>query len=155
MIHYSLRCEEQEHGFDGWFRSSADFDRQAEAGLVACPSCGSTRIAKALMRPAVASGREPGRETLEPASARLPDMAASGPPAEMAEMMQRMQEFARTVRANAEHVGPRFAEEARKIHYGESAERQIYGEASGQDVRSLLEEGIAAIPLPPLPEDKN
>jgi hypothetical protein len=81
-------------------------------------------------------------------------MVAGAPP-EMAERLARLQDLAREVRAKADYVGPEFAEEARRIHYGEAEERQIYGEASGRDVHALLEEGITALPLPPLPEDKN
>ncbi|WP_062113049.1 DUF1178 family protein [Aureimonas sp. AU40] len=148
MIHYSLRCEPAGHGFDGWFRSGTDFEAQAARGLLECPICGSADVAKALMRPAVS--------TSERAVAPLREGTAMvGAPPEMAEMVSRLQEMAREVRAKADYVGAGFADEARRIHYGEVEERQIYGEASNRDVHALLEEGIAAIPLPPLPEDKN
>ena len=136
MIKFALRCEPEGHGFDGWFRSSDDFERQTEAGLVSCPSCGSAAVGKSLMRPAVATRQGPSE-------------------AEAAGMMARLQELSRAVRAKGEDVGPAFAEEARKIHYGESEARQIFGEASLPDVKGLVEEGIAVMPLPPLPEDKN
>ena len=145
MIHYALRCEPEGHPFDGWFRSGADFDAQAERGLLECPACGSPAVAKALMRPAVAVSA--GASGLTEAVAR--------PPAEMVALYRQMQEMAREVRAKADYVGPNFAEEARRIHYGESEERRIYGEATPPQVRGLLEEGIAALPLPALPEDKN
>lgn len=145
MIHYSLRCEPAGHGFDGWFRSSADFEAQAARGFLECPVCGATVVSKALMRPAVSTSESRPAE----------GAAAAGVPSEVAEAMARLQELAREVRAKADYVGNEFAEEARRIHYGEAEERQIYGEASGGDVRALMEEGITAIPLPPLPEDKN
>lgn len=148
MIHFSLRCEPAGHGFDGWFRSSADFEAQAARGFLECPVCGAKDVAKALMRPAVSTSE---RALSRPAEGA----AAVGVPSEVAEAMARLQELAREVRAKADYVGNDFAEEARRIHYGEAEERQIYGEASGGDVRALMEEGITAIPLPPLPEDTN
>ncbi|KQT44364.1 hypothetical protein ASG43_13490 [Aureimonas sp. Leaf454] len=137
MIHFALRCEAAAHDFDGWFRSGEDFEGQVSRGLVTCPVCGSTEIAKALMRPAVSGTRD------------------ERSPAEASRMMAALRAMSREVRANADYVGPAFAEEARKIHYGEADERRIYGEASPVEVKGLMEEGIAALPLPPLPEDKN
>ena len=148
MIHYSLRCEPAGHGFDGWFRSGADFEAQAARGLLECPVCGAKHVSKALMRPAVSTSERALSRPVESA-------AAAGVPSEVAEAMARLRELAREVRAKADYVGQDFAEEARRIHYGEAEERQIYGEASGGDVRALMEEGITAIPLPPLPEDTN
>ena len=136
MIKFALRCEPEGHGFDGWFRSSADFERQTEAGLVACPSCGSAAVGKSLMRPAVSTRQGPSE-------------------AEAAAVIAKLHEIGRAVRAKGEDVGPAFAEEARRIHYGETPQRQIFGEASLPDVKGLVEEGIAVMPLPPLPEDKN
>ena len=146
MIRYALRCESEGHEFDGWFRSSAEFDRQVAADFLECPVCGSTDVVKALMRPAVAAS--------DRATACETSMTVANPP-ELAELYRKMQEVARDVRAKADYVGPAFAEEARRIHHGEAKERQIYGEATGTEVRSLLEDGIAAVPLPPLPEDQN
>ncbi|GGE13236.1 hypothetical protein GCM10011390_35390 [Aureimonas endophytica] len=139
MITYSLRCEPADHAFDGWFRSSEDFERQRQLKLVACPACGSSEVHKGLMAPAVSGTRE----------------AAPAPSADAAAALARLQDLAREMRARSEYVGPRFAEEARRIHYGESQARGIYGEATPPEVKSLAEEGIAALPLPPLPEDKN
>jgi hypothetical protein len=150
VISFALRCEPHGHGFDGWFRSGDDFETQADKGLVECPVCGSTEIAKALMRPsigkgAIASGEE---HTPVPAGGGYANVEA-------AKAFVRLQAMARELRAKADYVGPRFAEEARRIHYGESEARQIYGEASPAEVKGLGEEGIAALPLPALPEDKN
>lgn len=149
MIHYQLRCTPASHAFDGWFRSSDDFDRQCDAGLVACPACGTTSVEKALMRPAV-SGIGTQVERSEPAG----DAVASGPvPAEFVKAVRRLQKISRTLRAKADYVGTTFAEEARRIHFGEVEERQIYGEATRDEVERLVEDGIPALPLPPLPED--
>ena len=137
MIRFALRCEARGHEFDGWFRSGDDFDAQAGRGLVACPVCGASDVGKGLMRPAVAASR--------------PETA----PADGARMAHALARIAREARANADYVGPKFAEEARRIHYGEAGERRIYGEASPVEVKGLLDEGIAALPLPPLPEDQN
>lgn len=137
MITFALRCEPAGHRFDGWFRSSDDFEKQSAANLVACPVCGTATVAKSLMRPALASGR-PERT-----------------PADAAKMMAALQDMSREVRAKADYVGPNFAQEARRIHYGEVEERRIYGEASLPEVKGLTEEGIAVMPLPPLPEEKN
>ncbi|NDV88686.1 DUF1178 family protein [Aurantimonas aggregata] len=153
MISFALRCEPHGHGFDGWFRSGEDFEAQAERKLVECPVCGTTDVAKALMRPAIGKGGK--------ASAAGDPMQAAPAPgggyvnAEAAKVYAKLQEMARELRAKADYVGPRFAEEARRIHYGESEARQIYGEASPSEVKGLSEEGIAALPLPSLPEDKN
>ena len=136
MIKYALRCEPEGHEFDGWFRSSEDFERQAGLDLVACPTCGSTHVGKGLMRPAVATRQGPSE-------------------AEAVAIMSKLQAMSREVRAKGEYVGGNFAEEARKIHYGESETRQIFGEATLPDVKGLVEEGISVMPLPPLPEDKN
>lgn len=153
MISFALRCEPQGHGFDGWFRSGDDFEAQAKRGLVACPVCGSTEIGKALMRPSIGKGGGADQDTGATAAATPPGGGYVN--AEAAKAFARLQEMARELRAKADYVGPRFAEEARRIHYGESEARQIYGEASPAEVKGLSEEGIAALPLPSLPEDKN
>lgn len=163
MIHYSLVCAD-EHAFEGWFRSSADFDDQVAKGLVPCPVCGSTHVRRALMAPAIASGRKDLREkdireiappAPEP-SAPVPVAAAPmlADPRAVA-LVEAMRELRKAVEANADYVGKSFPEEARKIHYGETEARGIYGEASAEDVKALLEEGVEIAPLPLLPEDRN
>jgi hypothetical protein len=147
MIHYDLICEKG-HPFDGWFRDSAAYDEQAAKGLVTCTSCGSPKVEKQLMAPGipVKSNRK-----AEPASTMV-----SGPvDPRLAMMMQMVREMRKHVEENAEYVGDRFAEEARKIHYEETEHRGIYGEASPDDAKALIEEGIAVHPLPRLPEDGN
>lgn len=147
MIHFDLRCP-QGHGFDGWFRSGEEFERQRERSLVSCPTCGATEISKALMAPALA-----GIAKDDPAPSR--PVVAGLPAAKAAEVSAQLQALARELRSNSNYVGKDFAEEARRIHFGESEERRIHGEASGADIRALAEDGIAAFPLPPLPEDQH
>jgi hypothetical protein len=160
MIHYQLRCSQQ-HEFDGWFPSSAAFDRQAGAGLVECPHCGDVKVARALMAPAVAtrdSASTPARvaapepaEPPPPPAAPAPDqaVAASGPmPAHLRAMLQRMRA---EVEKHCDYVGPAFADEARKMHRGESDKRGIYGETTPSEAESLAEEGIEVARMPWVP----
>lgn len=146
MIRYQLRCDKT-HGFESWFRDSAAYDALAAAGEVACPVCGSTKIEKQLMVPAIAKPSEKpsvagGRD---PAQA----MAVAG------EKLRQLRELRRQIEANADYVGPAFAEEARKIHYGEADPRNIYGETSGDDVKALHEEGIDIAVVPWVPAADN
>jgi len=141
MIRFTLRCE-AEHEFDGWFRDGGDFDRQKKRGLVSCPVCNSARIEKALMAPAVSTAR--GREKVALAAGE-----------EQRRLMGQLREMVKKVRENADYVGDRFAEEARKIHFGETDPHGIYGEASVDDVKGLLEDGVDFMPLPDFPEDRN
>lgn len=142
MIHYSLRCDNG-HDFDGWFAGSADFDRQVESGFLTCPVCNSAVVTKSLMAPQVTTARKQ-----ESRKTALVDKAQR-------EAMDKLRKAVAEIRANAEDVGERFPDEARKIHYGESEERGIIGEADADEVRDLLEEGIEIMPLPILPDDKN
>lgn len=137
MIKYSLRCAE-DHEFEGWFPSSAGYEQQAGAGQITCPSCGSARVSKALMTPNVATSEK--RSSGKPA------------PHELAEMIRAVRQH---VTENADYVGPRFAEEARKIHFGEVEPRGIYGEATASDAKALIDEGVAVCPLPKLPDEHN
>ena len=151
MIHYELRCS-QDHGFDGWFKDSAAFERLAKRGLVECPHCGETKVERALMRPAVAK-----REALPAAPVPVPAPPPPEPPAaaaggrlpdHMRAMLQRMRA---EVEKHCDYVGPQFAEEARKMHRGESDKRGIYGETSPADAEALAEEGIEFARLPWVP----
>lgn len=141
MIRYDLICE-AEHGFDTWFRSSADFDLQAERGLLSCPICGSAKVRKALMAPAVASGGRPREET-----------------ALMGEREKRLREMVREVRdgvmRNARNVGHDFARVAREMHDGEVERESIWGKASFEEAKSLAEDGVVFHPLPTLAEEGN
>lgn len=137
MIKYRLMCE-HEHEFDGWFANAAAFDAQKKDGLLACTLCGSAKISKAIMAPAVP----------KKGNQKRPE-----PGAEMGRMMQKLSAH---VEENFDYVGSGFAEEERKIHYGEAEERDIYGETSLEDAKQLLEEGVPVAPLPgPAPRDKN
>ena len=138
MIRFTLACGEG-HEFEAWFGSNDDFDAQREAGLVECPSCGAKDVLKALMAPRVSSGGG----------------TAGTPARDLAELGRKLAEFSRQVRRNAADVGDRFPEEARRIHYGETAERPIRGRATRDEARALHEEGVSIAPLPPLPEDAN
>ncbi|MAW87882.1 MAG: hypothetical protein CMJ42_15290 [Phyllobacteriaceae bacterium] len=141
MIRFSLSCD-RGHAFDGWFASNDDFDSQKERGLVSCPACGSGAVSKALMAPAVSTGRRKEKMAL----------AVS---AEQKAALAKLRELAKAAIANSEDVGDRFVEEARKIHYGEVESRAIRGEATPVDVAELLDEGVPVMPLPVLPDDKN
>ena len=136
MIVYNLRCRNA-HEFEGWFRDSAAYDEQAQGGSLTCPVCDSRKVEKAIMAPAVSGAKKQGGAE------------------EAKQMRQFMTGLRQYVQRNADYVGPNFAEEARKIHYGEAEERAIYGEASGAEVKALLEEGVPVAPLPPDPDSVN
>jgi len=147
MIHYDLICDKG-HAFDGWFRNSAAYDEQAAKGLVSCSVCGSAKVEKQLMAPGI-----PAKSNRKDDA---PKQMIAGPvDPRLAIMMQMVREMRKHVEENAEYVGERFAEEARRIHYEEAAHRGIYGEASPDEAKALIEEGIAVHPLPRLPEDGN
>jgi hypothetical protein len=150
MIRYDLICEDG-HEFDGWFSNSAAFDEQSRKGLVSCVSCGSTKIEKQLMAPGIPAK---GNRKPEPTQAAKPMLASAFDPRQQ-KLMQLMREVRKAVEENAEYVGDKFAEEARKIHYEEAEKRGIYGETTAQDAEALVEEGIEIHPLPILPEDGN
>lgn len=166
MIRYTLVCE-ADHEFDGWFRSAADFEAQAERGLVACAICGSTKVGRGLMAPNVitARSRVSGPGTAGLAIAEGADAAPAGPDARQAvaslpepthrAMIEALADLKRKMLANSDDVGNRFAEEARKMHYGETPERGIHGQATGEEARALVEEGIDVVPLPILPDEFN
>ena len=131
MIVYNLRCRNA-HEFEGWFRDSAAFDAQSKSGKLTCPVCDSRKVEKAIMAPAVSGAKK-----------------ATVTAAEAKKMRQFMTGLRKYVEENAENVGEKFPEEARKIHYGEIEERPIYGEASLEEAKELIEEGIDVAPLPP------
>ncbi|MEO0412700.1 MAG: DUF1178 family protein [Pseudomonadota bacterium] len=169
MIAFDLKCDKH-HVFEAWFGSSADYESQVSRGLIACPICDSTSVTKAIMAPNI--GRKSNQPkavapavpaevapsptpAAEPAKASVP-VAKPGPelPAEVTEKLTTMMtQLRKKVEENCDYVGKEFAEEARKIHYGETEERGIYGEASLEEAEELYEEGIdiAALPLPGKP----
>lgn len=144
MIRYALECD-RGHGFESWFQSAEAFDRVAAAGLVSCPDCGSTRVEKALMAPAVHPGRRSDEDGPQAASLTAPP--ADPRAAALAELRRRVEE-------GSDYVGMRFAAEARAIHAGEAPERSIWGEARIDEARSLIEDGIPVAPLPFRPKSK-
>ncbi len=170
MIRYTLVCDKQ-HEFESWFANSAAYDKQARRGLVTCPVCGSTKVEKALMAPRLARAETPPSrvatapaqpsptetapaEETAPAAAKVPAPVAMISPQEQ-EFRQKLRELRDHLVKNAENVGPRFPEEARKMHYGEAKHRSIYGVASPKDAKALHEEGIEFSPLPVLPDEHN
>lgn len=159
MIRYRLECSSG-HGFEAWFASSDAYDRQEADGLLECPRCGTHEVRKAMMAPNVAKGRKGQPDNAQPAQASQSEQAteattvAHGPEAVMLRQAQAMLRAIRDkVKSEAEYVGPRFADEARRIHFEEAPNRGIYGEATREEVTSLAEDGIDVTPLPPLPED--
>lgn len=151
MIRYSLVCESA-HGFDSWFPSSESYDAQAERGLVTCPICDSANVTKALMAPNVARSDRNERPAPAAPQAEAPMAMIAEPERQVRAMLRALRE---QVVANSEHVGTRFPEEARKIHYGEAEGRSIYGEASPAEARALIDEGIDVAPIPIMPDDRN
>ena len=148
MIHYDLHCS-QDHAFDGWFKDSTAFDRLAKRGLLECPHCGDTKVDRALMRPAVARREALAAPVPVPQPPAPSDAVAAGPmPAHMRAMLQRMRT---EVEKNCDYVGPRFAEEARKMHRGESEKHGIYGETSPDQAQALADEGIEFSRIPWVP----
>ncbi|WP_455270419.1 DUF1178 family protein [Rhizobium herbae] len=142
MIKYTLSCDNG-HSFEGWFSSSADFDRQAELGLVSCPVCGSATVGKELMAPSVSTARKKDETKV-----LMMDQARK-------EAVAKIRELVTSIRENAEDVGAKFPEEARKIHYGEAEQRGLIGQATVDEAKALLEEGIEIAALPVLPDDVN
>jgi hypothetical protein len=134
MILFTLRCA-ADHHFEGWFRDGASYEDQSAARQIVCPECGDTGVEKALMAPHVAK------------SHRKDEKRAASP----AEMRRALQDLRRQVESNCDYVGDRFAEEARRIHYGETDPHGIYGEASPEDAKRLADEGVEFATVPWVP----
>jgi hypothetical protein len=163
MIRYSLVCE-RKHEFEIWFKNSADYDKQSKRGLVSCPSCGSAKVEKALMAPSLGRGTRKGPAEIAvpaaPPAVEAPAPAESKAPMAMMSPQERefrtkLKELRDHLTKNAENVGGKFPEEARKMHYGETEHRSIYGEASPKEAKELADEGIEFHPLPMLPDEHN
>ncbi len=158
MMKYALVCE-RKHSFEVWFSDSADYDKQRKRGLVTCPVCDSRKVEKAIMAPAIGRGAKkrgagvPAPEASAP-EAPAPEAVAMISPQEQ-EFRAKLKELRDHLVKNADNVGKRFPEEARKMHYGEAPHRSIYGEASAQEAKALHEEGIEFHPLPILPDERN
>jgi hypothetical protein len=173
MIRYALNCTDG-HVFESWFQNSAAFDKQKKRGLVTCPICGSGKVEKAIMAPQLmrTDVERPAAPIAPPSPPPSNPQAATPTPPPLPpvpagkssvaimsrqerELRQKLKELRDHVTKNANYVGPRFPEEARKMHYGEVEHRSIYGEASPDDAKALHEEGIEFHPLPILPDDQN
>lgn len=151
MIRFALSCE-ADHSFEGWFRNNDDFDGQKRRRLIECPVCGSAKVDKALMAPSLNTSRRQAAQT-EREVARDSVTLAQGE--DQRKAMRELRGLTQKMRANSEYVGDRFAEEARKIHDGETDKRNIWGEATVDEARALMDEGIDFMPIPVFPEDHN
>jgi hypothetical protein len=171
MIRYALACDGG-HAFESWFANSTAYDRQVKRGLVSCPVCNSTKVEKAIMAPRVVGTKRRGDASV---SAPMPEGPASSQPSAskappeapqtnvpVAMMSPQEREFRKKLKEsrdhltkNADYVGQKFPEEARKMHYGETEHRSIYGEATPDQAKELHEEGIEFHPLPVLPDERN
>jgi hypothetical protein len=162
MIRYNLRCG-RGHTFESWFQSSSAYETQEKRKLVSCPSCGSTKVERAIMAPQIVSrkGRDSAAPDSMPAAAPAPSAEVTptgSTPLLMAqerELRAKIKELRDHIVKNADNVGERFPNEARKMHYGDIEHRPIYGEASPEEARSLIDEGVEVSPLPVLPDDRN
>jgi hypothetical protein len=166
MIKYALVCENG-HEFESWFADSAAYDKQVKKKLVTCPLCDTARVEKAIMAPRIAPKgarrkmalEAPAQAPAEPPAEAAAPAAAPAPVAMMSpqerEFRAKLKELRDHLVKNADNVGRKFPEEARKMHYGEIEHRSIYGEASPEEAKELLEEGVEVHPLPVLPEDRN
>ncbi|WP_442581917.1 DUF1178 family protein [Mesorhizobium sp. ASY16-5R] len=141
MIRFSLHCD-HEHEFEAWFRNNDDFDTQKKRGFVECPSCGSKKVEKALMAPSVSTGRKKEKIALAMGEAQKQAMA-------------QLKALSEKMRESADYVGDKFADEARKIHFGETEARGIYGEATPEEAKGLVDDGVEFMPIPVFPDDRN
>jgi hypothetical protein len=158
MIRYNLRCE-RGHAFESWFQSSSAYESQEKRKLVNCPVCGTAKVERAIMAPQIVSKKGRDRAPVsEPAAVATDVTAPTSTPLLMAqerELRAKIKELRDHIVKNADNVGERFPNEARKMHYGDIEHRPIYGEASPDEARSLIEEGVEVSPLPVLPDDRN
>jgi hypothetical protein len=165
MIRYALICDKG-HDFESWFQNSASFDKQAKRRLVTCPRCGSAKVEKAIMAPRLAHGARAAEPASAVPTATTENVTPPGAPEpakvpvammspQEQELRTKLKELRDHLTKNADYVGRKFPEEARKMHYGEVEHRSIYGEASPEDAKELLEEGIEFHPLPVLPDERN
>ena len=165
MIRYSLHCD-RSHTFESWFQSSSAYESQEKRKLVNCPVCGSAKVQRSIMAPQIVSkkGRDgpsnrDGQSNNVPAPAQPAEVTAPGSTpllmAQERELRAKLRELRDQIVKNADNVGERFPNEARKMHYGDIEHRPIYGEASPEEARSLIDEGVEVSPLPVLPDDRN
>lgn len=167
MIRYALICE-RGHQFESWFQDSSAFDKQVRRGLVSCPQCSSAKVQKAIMAPRVSATAKKQPAPIQPSASttEAPAKAAEAPanpaPAPVAMMSPQEREFRAKLKElrdhltkNADNVGAKFPEEARKMHYGEIEHRSIYGVATPDEAKELSDEGVEFHPLPVLPGERN
>jgi hypothetical protein len=162
MIRYALVCEKG-HEFESWFQDSTAYDKQVKRGLVTCPQCSSAKVEKGIMAPRLSTTAKKQRAPLEaPAAPPAEPVATAATPAPVAMISPQEQEFRSKLKElrdhltkNADNVGAKFPEEARKMHYGEIEHRSIYGVASPEEAKELSEEGVEFHPLPVLPDERN
>ena len=161
MIRYALICDKG-HEFESWFADSAAYDKQVKRKLVSCPACGSANVEKAIMAPRLAGSKKQASAmevSSVPAEAPTPAQDTPAPVAMMSpqerEFRAKLKELRDHLTQNADDVGAKFPEEARKMHYGETEHRSIYGVASPEEAKDLAEEGIEFHPLPILPDERN
>ena len=156
MIHYNLRCA-RGHAFESWFQSSSAYETQEKRQLVNCPVCGSAEVERAIMAPQIVSkkGREVAVAAPAPAAEVAPPASTPLLMAQERELRTKLKELRDHIVKSADNVGERFPVEARKMHYGDIEHRPIYGEASPDEARALIEEGVEVTPLPVLPDDRN
>jgi hypothetical protein len=156
MIRYTLRCEAG-HSFESWFQSSSAYESQERRHLINCPNCGSAKVERAIMAPRIVGKK--GREKAAPEPAAPTETAPSESTSLMMtqerELRAKLKELRDHIVKTADNVGDRFPNEARKMHYGDIEHRPIYGEASPEEARELIDEGVEVSPLPTLPDDRN
>lgn len=161
MIVFDLKCYDRGHVFEGWFGSSAEYERQRTGGMIACPVCGDTQVRKAVMSPAVGpKSNQGGRTARAPQAPASPEatsnehrVALANTPSsvemeKMRTLITALAEVQTKILAKSEWVGRKFADRARAMHYGEEPQKQIHGEVASEEARALLEEGVEVAPLP-------
>ena len=154
MIRYTLRCD-KDHSFESWFQNSAAYDSQVKRKLVSCPACGSTKVEKAIMAPRIVGKKGRSKAPVEAPAEAPASESTSLMMAQERELRAKIKELRDHIVKNADNVGEKFPNEARAMHYGDKEHRPIYGEASPEEARALVDEGVEVSPLPTLPEDRN
>ncbi len=152
MIRFDLVCEHA-HEFDGWFDSNDAYDDQDKKGYVSCPICGSEKISKQLMAPGIPA--KSNRSKVHSVVEKTQNFLADGTIPEIKELVKTVRKIRKEIEKSADNVGDKFAEEARKIHYKEAPAREIYGQATLDEAKELMEEGVEVMPIPSLPEDRH
>ncbi|MEM7753236.1 MAG: DUF1178 family protein [Pseudomonadota bacterium] len=148
MIRFALKCE-NDHRFESWFQSGTAFDALQERGMVTCPDCCSTHVAKDLMAPKVAAAPKAPAEVAPPQATPQPMITTPDP-----KLVEAVRELRDHVEKTSDYVGPNFAREARAMHVGDAPPRPIYGEVDKAEAKDLIDDGVPAVPLPFIPRQK-